>query len=26
LLACKPDAWLADLSDAELVVRTLDGL
>lgn len=26
LLACKPDAWLADLSDTELVVRTLDGL
>ena len=23
LLACKPDAWIEDLSDAELVVRTL---
>jgi phosphoglycolate phosphatase-like HAD superfamily hydrolase len=26
LLACKPDAWIEDLSDAELVVRTLDEL
>ena len=26
LLACKPDAWLADLSDVELVIRTLDSL
>ena len=24
LMACKPDAWLADLSDTELVIRTLD--
>ena len=24
LLACKPDAWLADLSDTELVIKTLD--
>jgi phosphoglycolate phosphatase-like HAD superfamily hydrolase len=26
LLACKPDAWIEDLSDPELVVRTLDDL
>jgi len=26
LLACEPDAWLKDLSDAELVVKTLDKL
>jgi phosphoglycolate phosphatase-like HAD superfamily hydrolase len=26
LLACKPDAWLADLADPELVVKTLDAL
>jgi len=26
LLECKPDAWLADLSDAELVLKTLDEL
>jgi phosphoglycolate phosphatase-like HAD superfamily hydrolase len=26
MLACNPDAWLDDLSDAELVVRTLDKL
>jgi phosphoglycolate phosphatase len=26
MLACKPDAWLEDLSDAELVVNTLDAL
>ena len=26
MLACEPDAWLEDLSDAELVVRTLDRL
>ncbi|HEY6803356.1 MAG TPA: HAD hydrolase-like protein [Pyrinomonadaceae bacterium] len=26
MLACKPDAWLEDLSDAELVVNTLDKL
>jgi phosphoglycolate phosphatase-like HAD superfamily hydrolase len=26
MLACKPDAWLEDLSDAELVVQTLDKL
>jgi phosphoglycolate phosphatase len=26
MLACKPDAWLKDLSDAELVVKTLDEL
>lgn len=26
LLACKPDAWLADLSDTELVIKTLNEL
>ena len=26
MLACNPDAWLADLSDPELVVNTLDAL
>jgi phosphoglycolate phosphatase len=26
LLACEPDAWLEDLSDTELVIRTLDSL
>jgi phosphoglycolate phosphatase len=26
MLACKPDAWLEDLADAELVVGTLDDL
>jgi phosphoglycolate phosphatase len=26
LLACEPDAWLQDLSDTELVIKTLDSL
>ena len=26
LLACEPDAWLKDLSNTELVIRTLDSL
>ena len=26
LLACEPDAWLADLSDVDLVIETLDQL
>jgi len=26
LLACEPDAWVKDLSDTELVIRTLDSL
>ena len=26
LLACEPDAWLKDLSDTELVIKTLDSL
>jgi len=26
ILACKPDAWLPDLSDTELVIKTLAGL